>query len=67
MMLAAERVPGDPESHPLRVVLVTTHVPFRDVPRLLTTERVVRTGNTVVKRAPRAGGASSSRGWRCVP
>jgi len=35
MMLAAEE---------LRVVLVTTHVPFRDVPALLTQERVVRTG-----------------------
>ena len=48
MMLAAERVADDPESHPLRVVLVTTHVPFRDVPALLTTERVVRTGRTVI-------------------
>ena len=54
MMLAAERVAGDPESHPLRVVLVTTHVPFRDVPALLTTERVVRTGKTVIK---------ALRGW----
>lgn len=36
MMLASER---------LRVVLVTTHVPFRDVPLLLTTDRVVRVGN----------------------
>jgi 4-hydroxythreonine-4-phosphate dehydrogenase len=35
MMLAAEE---------LRVVLVTTHVPFRDVPALLTSDRVVRTG-----------------------
>ncbi len=35
MMLAAEE---------LRVVLVTTHVPFRDVPALLTQERVIRTG-----------------------
>jgi 4-hydroxythreonine-4-phosphate dehydrogenase len=35
MMLAAEE---------LRVVLVTTHVPFRDVPALLTLERVIRTG-----------------------
>jgi 4-hydroxythreonine-4-phosphate dehydrogenase len=35
MMLAAE---------PLRVVLVTTHVALRDVPRLVTTDRVVRTG-----------------------
>jgi 4-hydroxythreonine-4-phosphate dehydrogenase len=29
---------------PLRVVLVTTHLPLRDVPRELTTERIVRTG-----------------------
>src|SRR5438876_7378776 len=28
----------------LRVVLVTTHLPLRDVPRAVTTERVVRTG-----------------------
>jgi 4-hydroxythreonine-4-phosphate dehydrogenase len=35
MMLAAAR---------LRVVLVTTHMPLRDVPRSVTTERVVRTG-----------------------
>ena len=47
MMLAAEQTPDDPESHPLRVVLVTTHVPFRDVPALLTIDRVVRTGRTV--------------------
>ncbi len=54
MMLAAERVADDPDSHPLRVVLVTTHVPFRDVPALLTTERVVRTGRTVI---------NALRGW----
>ena len=47
MMLAAEPLPTEPEGHPLRVVLVTTHVPFRDVPALLTTELVVRTGRTV--------------------
>jgi 4-hydroxythreonine-4-phosphate dehydrogenase len=41
MMLASES---------LRVVLVTTHVPFRDVPALLTVERVVRTGR-VTRRA----------------
>ena len=35
MMLASEE---------LRVVLVTTHVPFRDVPALLTQDKVVRTG-----------------------
>lgn len=37
MMLASDR---------LRVVLVTTHVPFRDVPLLLTTDRIVRTAET---------------------
>ncbi|MGH7702562.1 MAG: 4-hydroxythreonine-4-phosphate dehydrogenase PdxA [Gemmatimonadales bacterium] len=36
MMLAADT---------LRVVLLTTHVPLRDVPQLLTLERIVRTGN----------------------
>jgi 4-hydroxythreonine-4-phosphate dehydrogenase len=35
MMLAADE---------LRVVLVTTHVPLRDVPALLTADRIVRTG-----------------------
>jgi 4-hydroxythreonine-4-phosphate dehydrogenase len=40
MMLAADE---------LRVVLVTTHVPFRDVPALLTRERVIRTGETTVR------------------
>lgn len=52
MMLAAERSPEDPDGDPLRVVLITTHVPFRDVPALLTVERVVRTGR-VVDRALR--------------
>ncbi len=41
MMLAADR---------LRVVLVTTHVALRDVPALITVDRVVRTG-TVTRRA----------------
>jgi 4-hydroxythreonine-4-phosphate dehydrogenase len=31
-------------SDTLRVVLVTTHIPLRDVPLVLTTEKVVRTG-----------------------
>jgi 4-hydroxythreonine-4-phosphate dehydrogenase len=52
MMLAAEPSPGATDGHPLRVVLVTTHVPFRDVPALLTIERVVRTGR-IVERALR--------------
>jgi 4-hydroxythreonine-4-phosphate dehydrogenase len=33
-------------SDTLRVVLVTTHVPMRSVPELLTTEKIVSTGNT---------------------
>jgi 4-hydroxythreonine-4-phosphate dehydrogenase len=52
MMLAAEPTPDEPKVLPLRVVLVTTHVPFRDVPALLTVDRVVRTGR-VVDRALR--------------
>jgi 4-hydroxythreonine-4-phosphate dehydrogenase len=43
MMLAADR---------LRVVLVTTHVALRDVPALLTTERIIRTGR-ITERALR--------------
>jgi 4-hydroxythreonine-4-phosphate dehydrogenase len=43
MMLAVES---------LRVVLVTTHVALRDVPALLTTERVVKTGR-ITERALR--------------
>jgi len=45
MMLAAE---GARDGGPtLRVVLVTTHVPFRDVAALLTVDRIVRTGRVV--------------------
>jgi 4-hydroxythreonine-4-phosphate dehydrogenase len=40
MMLAADQ---------LRVVLVTTHVPLRDVPTLLTTDKVVRAGRVTAK------------------
>jgi 4-hydroxythreonine-4-phosphate dehydrogenase len=40
MMLASEE---------LRVVLVTTHVPFRSVPSLLTTDKIVRTGRTTMQ------------------
>jgi 4-hydroxythreonine-4-phosphate dehydrogenase len=52
MMLAAEPSTSEIDDHPLRVVLVTTHVPLRDVPALLTMDRVVRTGR-VVERALR--------------
>lgn len=41
MMLAADATAGGAA---LRVVLVTTHVALRDVPALLTTDRIVRTG-----------------------
>jgi 4-hydroxythreonine-4-phosphate dehydrogenase len=45
MMLAAE---GNRDGGTtLRVVLVTTHVPLRDVPALLTADRVMRTGRVV--------------------
>ena len=47
MMLAAEPDPLDAGANTLRVVLITTHVPFRDVPALLTVDRVVRTGRVV--------------------
>lgn len=40
MMLASDR---------LRVVLVTTHVPLRDVPALLTVERVAGTGRVTMR------------------
>ncbi len=40
MMLASDR---------LRVVLVTTHIPFRDVPLMLTTDRVVRVGEVTAR------------------
>lgn len=43
MMLASDR---------LRVVLITTHMPLRDVPLVLTTDRIVRTGE-VTRRALR--------------
>lgn len=40
MMLASDR---------LRVVLVTTHIPLRDVPLVLTADRVVRTGEVTLR------------------
>jgi len=46
MMLASE-ADASTNTGALRVVLVTTHVPFRDVPALLTVDRVVRTGRVV--------------------
>lgn len=58
MMLAAEPSENNPADYPLRVVLVTTHVAFRDVPSLLTVERIVRTGKVVER---------SLRQWWGIP
>jgi 4-hydroxythreonine-4-phosphate dehydrogenase len=52
MMLAAER---------LRVVLVTTHVPLRDVPTLLTTDKVVRAGRVTISALRRWWGIAEPR------
>ena len=52
MMLAADR---------LRVVLVTTHVPLRAVPDLLTTERIIRTGEVTRAALGRWWGIASPR------
>jgi 4-hydroxythreonine-4-phosphate dehydrogenase len=51
MMLAATRPTGD-MPNPLRVVLATTHVPLRDVPRLLTRDAIV-TAAEVTRRGLR--------------
>lgn len=45
----------------LRVVLVTTHVPFRDVPALLTVDRVMRTGRTALRALREWFGIASPR------
>jgi 4-hydroxythreonine-4-phosphate dehydrogenase len=57
MMLAADR---------LRVVLVTTHVPLRMVPELLTTDRVVRTGKVTREALGRWWGLAQPRIALCA-
>jgi 4-hydroxythreonine-4-phosphate dehydrogenase len=52
MMLAAEE---------LRVVLVTTHVPFRAVPSLLTTDKIIRTGRVTQHALRRWWGIAEPR------
>ncbi len=52
MMLAADR---------LRVVLVTTHVPLRAVPQLLTTDKVVRAGRVTAEGLRRWWGIAEPR------
>lgn len=41
MLTSAERPGGNDAPAALRVVLATTHIPLRDVPRVLTAERIV--------------------------
>ncbi|HEX2450014.1 MAG TPA: 4-hydroxythreonine-4-phosphate dehydrogenase PdxA [Gemmatimonadales bacterium] len=52
MMLAADR---------LRVVLVTTHVALRDVPALVTQERVIRTGRITARALSELWGVAAPR------
>lgn len=52
MMLAADR---------LRVVLVTTHVPLRAVPQLITTDKVVRAGRVTAEALRRWWGIAEPR------
>jgi 4-hydroxythreonine-4-phosphate dehydrogenase len=57
MMLASDR---------LRVVLITTHVPLRNVPLLLTVERIVRTGEVTRKALQEWFGISAPRLALCA-
>ncbi len=57
MMLASDR---------LRVVLVTTHVPLKNVPLLLTTDRIVRTGEVTRKALQEWFGIASPRLALCA-
>lgn len=57
MMLASDR---------LRVVLVTTHVPLRDVPLLLTADRIVRTGEVTAQALRSQFGIANPRLALCA-
>ena len=57
MMLAAAE---------LRVVLVTTHVPLRDVPALLSADRIVRTGRVTLEALRRQFGIPEPRLALCA-
>ena len=52
MMLASDK---------LRVVLVTTHIPLRDVPIVLTTDKIVRTGKITLRALRERFGIASPR------
>jgi 4-hydroxythreonine-4-phosphate dehydrogenase len=66
MMLAAEASEEANAAHALRVVLVTTHVALRDVPALLTSERIVRTGKIVERGLADWWGIRGSRLALCA-
>lgn len=57
MMLASDR---------LRVVLITTHVPFKNVPLLLTADRIVRTGEVTRKALQEWFGIAAPRLALCA-
>jgi 4-hydroxythreonine-4-phosphate dehydrogenase len=57
MMLASDR---------LRVVLVTTHIPLAEVPRALTTERVVETGRITARALTAWWGIAAPRLALCA-
>jgi 4-hydroxythreonine-4-phosphate dehydrogenase len=57
MMLASDK---------LRVVLVTTHIPLRDVPVVLTTDKVVRTGKITLKALKERLGIAAPRLALCA-
>ncbi len=57
MMLASDR---------LRVVLVTTHIPLRDVPVVLTTDKVVRTGRITLAALQERFGIAAPRLALCA-
>jgi len=57
MMLASDK---------LRVVLVTTHIPLRDVPIVLTTDKIVRTGRITLKALTERFGIAAPRLALCA-
>ena len=57
MMLASDK---------LRVVLVTTHLPLRDVPIVLTTDKIVRTGRTTLQALRERFGIAEPRLALCA-
>jgi 4-hydroxythreonine-4-phosphate dehydrogenase len=65
MMLAATR-PSVVGGNPLRVVLATTHVALRDVPRLLTADAIVRTAALTREHLQRWFGIADPRIALCA-